>query len=180
MRHLRIRLLLVLAAAIPALTACVIGLRAPTAPAPCAPATVPPGPDTLRTVPMRVLQSGASTIAFVQVTIQGQGPFQFAVDTGASNTVVDTQVADQLHLQVTGQRRQVTGVVGQESVPIARVDRWQLGDVQLPPGDVAVVDLPDVQHGGGGLQGLIGSDVLSRFAYVVVDYDDQRLGLPPA
>ena len=67
-----------------------------------------------------------------------------------------------------------------ESVPIARVDQWQLGDVQLPSGDVAVVDLPDAQHGGGGLEGVIGSDVLSRFAYVVVDYGDRRLGLSPA
>ena len=153
MRHRRLRLLLVLVAAIPALAACVVGLRAPTAPGQCAPATVPPGPDTLRTVPMRVLQSGESTIAFVQVTIQGQGPFLFAVDTGASNTVVDTQVADQLGLPVTGQKRQVTGVVGQESVPIARVDQWQLGDVQLPSGDVAVVDLPDAQHVVAGSRG---------------------------
>lgn len=70
-------------------------------------------------------------------------------------------------------------MVGQQVVEMARVDQWQLGDVQLEPGDVAVLDLPDAEQ-GRGLQGLIGSDVLSRFDYVVVDYDDRRLGLPPA
>jgi predicted aspartyl protease len=111
--------------------------------------------------------------------VVGVGPVAFALDTGASNTVVDLQVADQLGLERTGRRQQVTGVVGQQVVEIARVDRWQLGDVPLDPGDVAVLDLPDPEQ-GRGLQGLIGSDVLSRFDYVVVDYDDRRLGLPPA
>jgi hypothetical protein len=51
--------------------------------------------------------------------------------------------------------------------------------VQLERGDVAVLDLPEPEQ-GRGLQGLLGSDVLSRFDYVVVDYDDRRVGLPPA
>ncbi len=40
-----------------------------------------------------------------------------------------------------------------------------------------MLDLPSPPH-GQGLQGLPGSNVLSGFDYVVVDYDDQRLGLP--
>ena len=179
MRHRLIRLLLVVAAA--SLSAgCVVGLGpTPADSRPGSPPTVPPGAEALRTVPMEVLQSGDSTIAFVQVRIQGQGPYLFALDTGASNTVVDAQIADQLGLERTGRRQQVTGVVGQQVVEMARVDQWQLGDVQLEPGDVAVLDLPDAEQ-GRGVQGLIGSDVLSRFDYVVVDYDDRRLGLPPA
>lgn len=159
---------------------CVIGLGPGTAESrPASPPTVPPGADALRIVPMEVLQSGESTIAFVQVRIQGQGLYLFALDTGASNTVVDAQIVDQLGLERTGRSQQVTGVVGQQVVEMARVDQWQLGDMQLEPGDVAVLDLPDPAQ-GRGLQGLIGSDVLSRFDYVVVDYDDRRLGLSPA
>lgn len=181
MTRLRLRLLALLAAAVPALTGCVIGLGSGPASPPepgGTPATVPPGPGVLRTVPLQVLQNGPSTIAFVPVTIQGQGPFQFALDTGASNTVVDVQVADRLGLPRTGRRGQVSGVIGQQDVELVRADRWQIGDIVLAPGDLAVLDLPDVQQ-GPQFDGLIGSDVLSTFDYVVVDYDDRRLGLPP-
>lgn len=173
-----IRLLILLVVTLPALGGCVVGVSGPE-PRPPAPAPAPPGPDELRTVPLRVLEAGDSTIAFVPVMIGGQGPFLFALDTGASNTVVDVEVADQVGLERTGEQRDVTGVVGQQSVPLARVEQWQLGDVGLPATDIALLDLPNPPQ-GQGLQGLLGSDVLSGFDYVVVDYDDQRLGLPPS
>ncbi|HWM03032.1 MAG TPA: hypothetical protein VNP92_11940 [Actinophytocola sp.] len=41
------------------------------------------------------------------------------------------------------------------------------------------MDLPEPRH-GPGIEGLLGSDVLSRFGCVVVDYANQQLELPPA
>jgi hypothetical protein len=178
MSRTRLRLLVLVIAALPALAGCVVGVSGPEPAAPV-PAPTPPAPGELRTVPLRVLQAGDSTIAFVPVTIGGQGPFLFALDTGASKTVVDVQVADQIGLARTGEQREVSGVVGQQNAPLARVEQWQLGDFALPAADVALLDLPNPPQ-GEGLQGLLGSDLLSGFEYVVVDYDDQRLGLPPA
>jgi predicted aspartyl protease len=173
-----VRLPILLVVILPALAGCVVGLSSPE-PRPPAPVPAPPAPGELRTVLLRVLEAGDSTIAFIPVTIGGQGPFLFALDTGASNTVVDVQVADQVGLVRTGEQREVSGVVGQQTVPLARVEQWQIGDVGLPTTDIALLDLPSPPQ-GQGLQGLLGSDVLSGFDYVVVDYDDQRLGLPPA
>jgi hypothetical protein len=73
----------------------------------------------------------------------------------------------------------VTGVIGEQTVPLAEVASWRLGDVELAPARVALVDLPGPDQ-GPGLVGLLGSDVLSRFGCVVVDYANQQLELPPA
>ena len=151
--------------------------------------TVPPGPSNAapsaacgtggQLVPLRVVEAGASTLALVEVTIRDQGPFLFALDTGASSSVVDLDVATRLGLPRAGTSREVTGVTGEQTVPLADVESWRVADVELGSTRVALVDLPD-PHRGPGLEGLLGSDVLSRFGCVVVDYANRRLELPAA
>ncbi len=84
-------------------------------------------------MPLRVLQVGGSTLALVEVSLQGQGPYLFALDTGASSSVVDLQLGDELGLPRSGRSRQVTGVIGGQSVPLADVGSWRLGEVELGP-----------------------------------------------
>ena len=167
---------LLLAVLAPLLAACVVVGRAPDD---VAPEPVPaPEAGELPTVPLRVLETPEATLALVPVTISGQGPYLFALDTGASSTVLDTTIADELGLERTGEQRAVSGVIGQQRVEMVRVEHWQLGDIGLDAMDIALLDLPSPNQ-GEGLQGLLGSDVLSNFEYVVVDYDDRRLGLAP-
>ncbi|MFR9805484.1 aspartyl protease family protein [Pseudonocardia sp. RS010] len=64
-----------------------------------------------------------STLALTEMRLQGQGPFLFALDTGASSSVVDVDVADRIGLARTGSTRTVTGVVGQGDVALARRPR---------------------------------------------------------
>lgn len=128
-------------------------------------------------VPLRVVEQGGRTLAFVPVSIEGRGPFSFALDTGASTSVVDEDVADRVGLERTGERRPVSGVLGTGEVPVARVDQWEVGDIRLDPGEVTVIDLGP-PRGGGGIQGLLGSDVLSDFGSITVDYDDGVLTVP--
>ncbi|MFE3637520.1 aspartyl protease family protein [Streptomyces sp. NPDC059168] len=133
-------------------------------------------PGAAHEVPLRVVEQGGRTLAFVPVSVEGQGPFSFALDTGASTSVVDDDVADRVGLDRTGERRSVSGILGTDEVPVARVDRWRVGDVRLEPGEVTVIDLGP--HRQGGLQGLLGSDVLSDFGSIGVDYDDGVLTVP--
>ncbi|KOV52045.1 hypothetical protein ADL00_38425 [Streptomyces sp. AS58] len=123
------------------------------------------------------MEQGGRTLAFVPVIIEGRGPFWFALDTGASTSVVDEDVADRVGLERTGERRSVSGILGTGEVPVARVDRWEVGDIRLDPGEVTVIDLGP-PRGGGGIQGLLGSDVLSAFGSITVDYDDGVLTIP--
>ncbi|MBT2367271.1 retropepsin-like domain-containing protein [Streptomyces sp. ISL-10] len=134
-------------------------------------------PEAVREVPLRVVEQGGQSLAFVPVTVEGEGPFMFALDTGASTSVVDEDVADQVGLERTGERRSVSGILGTGQVPVARVDQWKVGDVRIEPGEVTVIDLGPPQ-GGSGLQGLLGSDVLSDFGSITVDYDDGVLKIP--
>jgi hypothetical protein len=66
---------------------------------------------------------------------------------------------------------------------VVRVADWSVGDVTLPSGVVAAIDLQLTDSNaaqqllGRRLYGLLGSDVLSSFGVVSIDYDQQTLGL---
>lgn len=132
-----------------------------------------------QTVPIRVQQiPGGGVLAFVNVTIQGQGPYEFALDTGASNSVLDRGIADQLGLSAQGTADTVAGVQATGSAALTRVDDWQLGDVPLSEGRIILLDLPEIP-GTVTIDGLLGSDVLSRFGAILVDYERGHLVLRP-
>ncbi|MBR8638851.1 retropepsin-like domain-containing protein [Streptomyces tuirus] len=135
-------------------------------------------PGVVREVPLRVVEQGGRTLAFVPVSFEDRGPYMFALDTGASTSVVDEDVADRIGLERTGERRTVSGILGTGEVPVARVDHWEVGELPLPAGEVTVIDLGP-PRGGGGIEGLLGSDVLSDFGSITVDYDDGVLRIPP-
>lgn len=134
-------------------------------------------PGAAREVPLRVVEQDGRTLAFVPVTIEGEGPFKFALDTGASTSVVDDDVADRVGLEPTGERRSVSGVLGSGQVPVAQVGQWEVGDVRLDRGEVTVIDLGPLGE-GGSIQGLLGSDMLSGFGSITIDYDDSVLTIP--
>ncbi|MCH0572219.1 clan AA aspartic protease [Streptomyces sp. MUM 136J] len=130
-----------------------------------------------RQVRLTVVESDGRVLALVPVTIDGQGPFRFVLDTGAASSVVAADVAQSLDLPRTGERRLITGVVGTEKVPVVTIDDWKIGKVALDPTDAAVVTL---RNSGSDptIQGLLGSDVLSRFGQISLDYDHEVLRLP--
>jgi hypothetical protein len=135
------------------------------------------------TVPIQVLQHGSNVLALVRVRIDGRGPFTFALDTGASRSLVDAQVAHALGVRRSGSPESVAGVSSvRRDVPV-RVRHWSIGGVDLPATTILEANLP-FGNAAGGVQGLLGSDMLSRFDVVTIDYGKQQLRLhrrtPPA
>jgi hypothetical protein len=122
---------------------------------------------------------GGSVLALVPVTVAGQGPFPFALDTGASQSVVDLDVKARTNLPEVGRTREVTGILGTGEAIVVQVDDWQADDVTLPRVRAIALDLPKPAE-GQGLAGLLGSDVLSTFGAITVDYERQVLILRPA
>jgi hypothetical protein len=112
---------------------------------------------------------GESTLAFVPVFIDDEGPFRFALDTGASDTAVHLPLAEDLGLEM-GQVREITGVTGVGEAVDVEVTDWRLGDVPLPPSTVGGLPLPGAED-EMGFQGLLGSDILSTFGAITVDYE---------
>jgi Aspartyl protease len=121
---------------------------------------------------------GGETMALVPVYINGDGPFAFALDTGASHSMVDRSVAEQLNLPVVGPAVRITGVTSTARAEEVRVDRWRVGNVELPRRTLVTLELPQSDR-ETGLKGLLGSDMLSEFGVIMVDYQRQRLIFRP-
>jgi hypothetical protein len=140
-----------------------------TQPAPTTTAAKPAGPPSIR---LRVVSGSAGVWAFAKVFIGGRGPFTFTVDTGASHSVVDYDLVRRLHLRTIGQPLTVTGITCRGSAARLRMSNWRVGRVKLPAAEIQTIDMPDP---GGGVDGLLGSDILSTFGTIAVDYRNERL-----
>ena len=136
--------------------------------------TAPPTLHGQLLVDIKVIKHGKQVLALVPVTINGKGPWAFALDTGASQSLVDSQVAKELAVPVTGKKQRIEGVTSGAKVKTIRVVHWRVGKVTLPPTTVVEANLP-FGNAEGGVQGLLGSDMLSEFDVVTIDYTHSRL-----
>jgi len=134
------------------------------------------GADGSLNVAIKVVKHGRQVIALVPVTIDGKGPFTFAIDTGASQSLVDSSVASKLGVPATANRHSVAGITNVTNVKTLVVNRWSVGGVKLPPTTVVETNLP-FGNASGGVQGLLGSDMLSQFDVITIDYAHQLLRL---
>lgn len=106
----------------------------------------------------------------VAVRINGQGPYEFILDTGATVTCVDERLASSLSLpDVRGVIGTAAGVGGQGGVRLVSVDSLSIGGVRAHELQACVVDLEHLGGLGLELDGLIGLNVLSRFR-VTIDF----------
>ena len=127
-------------------------------------------------VGITVLKHGGQVLAVVPVRINGHGPYSFALDTGASQSLVDSQVARELRVRRTGSKQRIAGIASVSKVASIRVKNWSVGAVKLPATTIVEANLP-FGNADGGVQGLLGSDMLSQFDVVTIDYARSRLVL---
>jgi hypothetical protein len=121
------------------------------------------------TVHARVVDgAGGARLLIVPVFFSGHGPYDFALDTGAARSVVDSRVVSQLRLPITGTEQAITGVSGTSEAVRVRVTSWRVDAVALPDATVLSLRLPS--GGSPTLSGLLGSDMLGRFRTVTIDY----------
>ncbi len=130
---------------------------------------------TAITVPVQVAQdSSGSTLVLAQVEIHGKGPYTFAVDTGASTSLIARSLAQQLGLKAVGGPEPINGIGGvTESVPV-QIDHWNTGSIRLPSATIASASIPHAR-GEGSFQGLLGSDIWSQFGRLTLDYSSSTL-----
>jgi hypothetical protein len=93
-------------------------------------------------VAIKVLKQGTQVLALVPVRINGKGPYSFALDTGASQSLVDSQVASELRVQKTGQRQRFAGDVELLLVRAVSDGQRYRGSVGDPPVVAALVRVP--------------------------------------
>ncbi|HXM55429.1 MAG TPA: aspartyl protease family protein [Candidatus Dormibacteraeota bacterium] len=128
------------------------------------------------TVHARVVTGGGgSRLLLVPVYVGSRGPYDFALDTGAARTVVDSRLASDLRLPSTGSEQAVTGVTGTSEAMRVRISSWRVDAVPLP--DTTILSLRLASGSGPSLAGLLGSDMLSRFRTVTIDYESGTVTL---
>jgi predicted aspartyl protease len=127
-------------------------------------------------VPLKVINRLGGTVVLVPVRVNGRGPFDFILDTGASSSTISESLSRRLDLPDTGETAHISGVAGDTVAPIVTVRRWTLGGQRLHGRDLPALDL-DSDPGAGPVNGLLGSDERRRFGVVRLDYKNRRLVL---
>lgn len=118
-------------------------------------------------------KSGA-TLALVPIYLEGRGPFRFAIDTGATRSVIDAGLVRRLHIPITGKGGRVAGLSSIVSANKIFVTNWRAGSVRLPRRTILSVPMPAAM-GKIALQGLIGADILRLFGMAAIDFKRGRL-----
>jgi hypothetical protein len=127
-------------------------------------------------IPITVSTVAGQVAETVNVCIGGQGPFPFVVDSGAGESVIDAHLAARLHLADVGPPTEFDGVGCTGHSEVVAVTSWSVAGAALAPQSLTAATLPD--FGTQGLPvGLLGSDVLSRFGAVRLDFSAQTLTL---
>jgi hypothetical protein len=127
------------------------------------------------TVPLTVspLPGNVSLSASVRL---GAGPRRsFVVDTGSSQSVVSSAVAKAQSLSRTNLAQRQATVCSVITVPLVHSGPWSLPGQPLYPQLVGDTSFGTI--GQNGTQGLLGSDQLLRYGWVVFDYTGARLVL---
>jgi len=124
-------------------------------------------------VPLVVVHTkDGATAALVRVFIHGR-LVPMLVDTGATVTVINVTAARRLHLHTVGKPHRFCGVTGCAMARRVRVGNWSIGGtVPLP---TVVVSSSPIAGLNAHPFGLLGSDVLSKFGSVTIDYAAKQL-----
>jgi hypothetical protein len=149
------------------------GSQNETGPSGPAPTALTGGQGT--TVPVTVSPLTGDISLSVAVRFAGGARRSFIVDTGSSQSVVSSSVAKSESLRSTELAQRQATVCSTITVPLVHSGVWSVPGVVLAPqllGDTGFGAI-----GAGGIDGLLGSDQLRRFGWVVLDYSGGRLVL---
>ncbi len=126
----------------------------------CAGELVVPEDGALAVIPRELSASGHIV---VEVRLNGTGPFRFALDTGASISVVFDHARNQAGISLApGQNIRVLGMTGAGLFPVADVEQIEVGGETWLDARVAIVT--DATPVASHVDGILGLDFLSRYA----------------
>jgi predicted aspartyl protease len=126
--------------------------------------------EPVASVPYRIDYGGWFTVSAM---VNGRGPFDFIIDTGATQTLVFKKLDAQLALPSSGGPPQtVLGIAAAGRFPTYRVAEIAIGPLRLE--DLATVVLDDWTVGGRSPDGVLGLDFLTRYFLI---FDRGRLEL---
>ncbi len=105
-------------------------------------------------------------LVVVPVYINGQGPFDFELDTASDHTLIDSALARELDISVEDRIGLMT-VRGARGVSRARVRNITLGSKTLENLAVLCTCLHGIQSMSSKVRGVVGMNFLSQFSYLI-------------
>lgn len=113
----------------------------------------------------------------VQVKINGQGPYDFVLDTGATFTCVDNELAEQLKLpEWKGSFGTVVVGPGGGGMKLLKIDTLEMGEAKASGLTACSLDLNRIAPPGVGIKGLVGLNFLKSYR-VTIDFEKKSLRL---
>jgi hypothetical protein len=128
-------------------------------------------------VQIKLVKSDIGVNTLAPVSVGGHGPYPFVIDSGATNSAINSALAQQLHLPVSGPATDVIGENCTARVTPVAGPSWSVGNVALESQSLLSIPFPPAP-GEVAPAGLLGSDVLRRFSAFQLDYQALSLGLP--
>ncbi|MDQ2824334.1 MAG: retroviral-like aspartic protease family protein [Verrucomicrobiota bacterium] len=117
------------------------------------------------------LPGGAQPLILLPVKVNGEGPFEFILDTGAGTSLLSSELAKQLEVKIIGSKEgQSAG--GKVSVSLAKVDSLAVAETKLDNVDVGIVDLSHIGKTiGAKIDGDLGYNFIKHFR-ITLDYSN--------
>ncbi len=126
----------------------------------------------------------------IPVSINGQGPFEFVLDTGASGTVITPKLANELKLNLSSFDGTCRGIGGDAEGHLATLDQVSVGGVNAEKHPVVVVDMSKISPKCHLIpDGILGYPFLKQFEFVIdypqekfafIDHNHNRIDSEPA
>lgn len=115
------------------------------------------------------LAGGAQPLILLPTRVNGAGPFEFILDTGAGTSLLSGELAQQLNVKILGTKEgQSAG--GTISVSLAKADSLAIGGAKIEDVEVGIVDLGHIAKAiGTKIDGDVGYNFLKHFR-VTIDY----------
>lgn len=109
--------------------------------------------------------------------VNGEGPFNFWLDTGGPGLIVKKSLAKRLSLKITDTGRKGIGAGGEVPILLTTVDSLQFAGIEFENVQATVLDLEGMDEKFGfEFHGCIGYDPLKDFK-ICIDYVNQELTL---
>ena len=149
------------------------------------PRPAPPGPPNVLPLPPAVIDETLAiggddvdakkveTRLSVEVRVNGRGPYQFVVDSGADTSVVGLRIARDLELPLG------TPVVLNNMTDRNIVDRVRVAELTLGPSTIRNLQLPALREVDIGGAGMIGIDALAR-QRLMLDFEKKLIRVEDA
>jgi predicted aspartyl protease len=117
--------------------------------------------------------SSANNLVVITATINGQGPFRFALDTGSSVHVLNRQIAERLGLKIIGP---AVADSGNKTTPaeVIEISELSAGELKLSNQRIFVTSLPASYP----FDGLLGANLFEQFV-VTLDFARSIVTLTP-